>query len=242
MKDILKKSLKAFYLMFVVNIMSFFLIISFSVISVVAFTEQIGYTAYGTMEGSEEQVKLYEYYFKDGEDTKKAEYEAKGYKISTPSLRSNPSKKEDIATKSIAGSICLIMMIAILHSEMWKFGDKDKTAVKYKGQKELMHKGFIVGGIASIPAVVLLFVFTILKSGFAKTFPLLVYGLLNTYLFDFIYIVANGATAFGDFVWWQILIIFLMFTMVPIICGISYILGYKSISIGEKFVYKNNKK
>ena len=242
MKDIFKKSLKVFYLMFIVNIMSFFLIISFSVISVVAFTEQIGYTAYGTLESSEEQVKLYEYYYEDGEDTKKAEYEAKGYTLSTPSIRSNPTKAEDLATKAVAGSICIIMMIAILYSEMWKFGDKDKTAVKYKGQKEQTNKGFIIGAIASIPAVVLLIVFTILKSGFAKTFPLLIYGLLNTYLFDFIYIIANGVTEFGGFIWWQILLILLILTIVPIICGISYTLGYKSISIGEKFVYKNNKK
>ena len=242
MKDILKKSLKVFYLMFIVNIMSFFLIISFSVISTVVFTEEIGYTAYGTLEGSEEQVKLYEYYYKDGEDTNKAKYEAQGYTLSTPSLRSNQTKKEDIATKAVAGSICVLMMIAILYSEMWKYGDKDKTAVKYKGQKEQTKKGFIVGAIASIPAVVLLIVFTILKSGFAKTFPLLLYGLLNTYLFDFIYIIANGITEFGGFALWQILLIFLLLTIVPIFCGIAYILGYKSISLGEKFVYKNNKK
>lgn len=241
MKDIIKKSLKVFYLMFVANIMSFFLIISFNVITVAVFTEEIGYTAYGTTQENQESVELYTHYFKDGEDTKKQEYEAKGYTITTPSIRSNPSRTTNIVLKLVSCVICTTMVVAILYTEMWRYGDKDRTAVKYKNQKEQKYKGFIVGAFSTSPALLLLIVLTIFKSGFSKTFPLLIYGFLNTYLYDLINLIAGNAQYFGDFALWQIFVILLMLTIIPIACGISYYLGYKSISVSEKLVYKSNK-
>lgn len=241
MKDVIKKSLRVFFLLFIANIMSFFLVISFNVITTVAFTEEIGYTAFGTMNTDDKPVELYKHYYKDGEDTKLKEYEDKGYTITTPSIRSVPSKTEDIASKTIAGVICIAIAICVIYTEMWKFGDKERTAVKYKNQKEQLGKGFIVGAFASIPAVVLLVVLTILKSSYAKTFPLLIYGMLNTYLYDLIYLIANGTEFFGQFNFVQILLILLLLTIIPIACGISYILGYKGVSISEKMVYKNKK-
>ncbi len=240
MKDVLKKGLKIFYLLLIANLMSFFLIISFNVITVVGFTEEIGYTAYGSTEENPEQVELYTHYFADGKDTKKQEYEDKGYTITTPSIRSNPSKTTDVVSKSIAGIICLIMVVTITYSEMWKYGDKDRTAVKYKGQTEQKSKGFIIGITASVPAVLLLLVLTLLKSGAAKSFSLLLYALFNTYLYDFIYLIAGNATTFGALAIWQILIVLLLLTIVPIVCGISYILGYNSFSLSERFIYKKN--
>ena len=240
MKDIFKKSLKIFYLLFIASLMSFFLIISINVITVIAFTEEIGYTAYGVTEENQEQVELYTHYYADGEDTKKEEYEAKGYTITTPSLRSNPSKTTDVVSKSLAGIICLIIAITITYAEMWKYGDKDRTAVKYKGQKEQKSKGFIVGIIASIPAVLFLLILTVLKSGAAKSFSLLLYSILNTYLYDFIYLIAGNSTVFGTLSIWQILLILLLLSIIPIVCGISYILGYNSFSVSEKIIYKKN--
>lgn len=240
MKDILKKSLKIFYLLFIANIMSFFLIISINVITVIAFTEEIGYTAYGVTEENGEQVELYTHYYADGEDTKKQEYEDMGYTITTPSLRSNPSKTTDTVSKIVAGLFCLMIVITIVYSEMWKFGDKDKTAVKYKGQKEQKSKGFIVGVAVSIPAVIFLLVLTVLKSGATKTFPMLIYAFLNTYLYDLIYLIADNSTVFGALSILQILLLLLLLTIIPIVCGISYILGYNSFSISEKIIYKKN--
>lgn len=239
MKDIIKKGFKVFYLMFIANIMAFFLIISFNVISVVAFTEEIGYTAYGTTQENEEAVELYKHYYADGEDTQKKEFEDKGYTLTTPSIRSVPSKTADVVTKLIAGVICVMIMVSIIYSEMWKYGDKDRTAVKYKGKKENKRKGFIVGLFAIIPSLIFLIVLTVLKTGWSKSFSLLLFGLLNTYLYDFIYLIANGATVFGDFALWQVLVIALMFLVIPITCGISYLFGYNSISISEKLTYKN---
>lgn len=240
MKDILKKAWKIFYMLFIANIMSFFLIISFNFITIIAFTEDIGYVAYGTTEENSEQVELYTHYYADGDDTKKQEYEEMGYTITTPSIRSNVSKTTDVIAKIIASIFCLIIVISITYAEMWKVGDKDRTAVKYKGQKEQKQKGFIIGVTASIPAIIFLFVLAVLKSGAAKTFPMLIYAFLNTYLYDLIYLIANGSTVFGALKIYQLILLLLLLAIIPIVCGVAYILGYNSFSISEKIIYKKN--
>lgn len=234
-----KTSLKIYLTLLIANIMAFFIVVSFSVISTIAFSKEIGYEVYGTATEDGEVEKLYEYYYEDGEDIKSQEYTDKGYTITTKqSIRSQPSKSLDIIFKIISGSICVFLVAAFLNNKMWTLGDKDKVGVKYKGQKENLNKGFIIGLIATIPAILLLLVLTVFKSGFTKLFPMFFFNVLNTYLFCFINLLTNNAAAFGDLVYWQIFIIFLMLLIVPLICGVSYILGYKGISIGEKFIYK----
>ena len=237
MKDILKKSFKVYFLLFLANIMSFFLIISLNVITVAVSTENIGYVAYGTTEESQEPKQLYTHYYDQGEDTKKAEFENNGYTVTTSTVRSNPTKTATVVSKSISTVLCLIIVIAVLYNNLWKYGNNDRTAVKYRNQKEQTNKGFIVGLIASAPALLLLFLLTLFKNGFAKNISIRFFGLLNTYLFDFLNIISNN-TVFGNIAFWQVAVILLMLLIVPFSCWIAYYLGYKDVIISEKIVYK----
>ena len=79
MKEVTKLGLKQFLRLILINVMCFFVVISFSVLSTAAFTKNIGYTAYGTSSESSEPEELYTYYYADGEDTKKQEYTDRGY-------------------------------------------------------------------------------------------------------------------------------------------------------------------
>ena len=237
MKDILKKSFKVYFLLFLANIMSFFLIISLNVITVGVSTENIGYVAYGTTEESQEPKQLYTHYYDQGEDTKKAEFENNGYTVTTSTVRSNPTKTATVVSKSISTVLCLIIVIAVLYNNMWKYGNNDRTAVKYRNQKEQTHKGFIVGLIARAPALLLLFLLTLFKNGFAKNISIKFFGLLNTYLFDFLNIISNN-TVFGNIAFWQVAVILLMLLIVPLSCWVAYYLGFKDVIISEKIVYK----
>ena len=78
MKENFKTGAKLFLKLIVVNIMCFFVVMSFSVLSTAAFTKNVGYKAYGTSSDSSEPQELYTYYYAEGEDTKKAEYEGQG--------------------------------------------------------------------------------------------------------------------------------------------------------------------
>ena len=88
----IKKSFKIFYLLFLANIISFFLMISFDVITSIVFTKEIGYKVYVSETQDGKQEFQYDYKFTDGEDTRLKEFEEKGYIVNTPSLRSEPSK------------------------------------------------------------------------------------------------------------------------------------------------------
>ena len=72
MKENFKTGAKLFLKLIVVNIMCFFVVMSFSVLSTAAFTKNVGYKAYGTSSDSSEPQELYTHYYADGEDTKKA--------------------------------------------------------------------------------------------------------------------------------------------------------------------------
>lgn len=237
MKDIFKKSLKVYFLLFLANIMSFFLIISLNVITVAVSTENIGYVAYGNTDESQEPKQLYTHYYDQGEDTKKAEFENNGYTVTTSSVRSNPSKTATVVSKSISTVMCVVILFLLIYNNLWKYGNIDRTGVKYKNQKEQKYKGFIVGLIANTPALLLLFLLTLFKNGFAKNFPVKLFGLFNTYLFDFLNMISNN-TVFGNIAFWQVAIILLMLLIVPFSCEIAYYLGYKDIILSEKFVYK----
>lgn len=237
MKDIFKKSLKVYFLLFLANIMSFFLIISLNVITVAVSTENIGYVAYGNTDESQEPKQLYTHYYDQGEDTKKAEFENNGYTVTTSSVRSNPSKTATVVSKSISTVMCVIILFLLIYNNLWKYGNIDRTGVKYKNQKEQKYKGFIVGLIANAPALLLFAVLILFKNAFAKNFPVKLFGLVNTYLFDFFNMISNN-TVFGNIAFWQVAVILLMLLIVPLSCGISYYLGYKDIILSEKFVYK----
>ncbi len=237
MKDIFKKSLKVYFLLFLANIMSFFLIISLNVITVAVSTENIGYVAYGTTDKSQEPKQLYTHYYDQGEDTKKAEFENNGYTVTTSSVRSNPSKTATVVSKSISTVMCVIILFLLIYNNLWKYGNIDRTGVKYKNQKEQKYKGFIVGLIANTPALLLFAVLILFKNAFAKNFPVKLFGLLNTYLFDFLNLISAN-TVFGNIAFWQVAVILLMLLIVPLSCEIAYYLGYKDIILSEKFVYK----
>ena len=91
MKEVTKLGLKQFLRLILINVMCFFVVISFSVLSTAAFTKNIGYTAYGTSSESSEPEELYTYYYADGEDTKKQEYTDRGYTVSESKIRSTLS-------------------------------------------------------------------------------------------------------------------------------------------------------
>ena len=65
--ELLKKSFKLYGLMIVASFMCFILVMSFNVMGTVFFTNEIGYTMYGSEKEGEELKELYVHYYEDGE-------------------------------------------------------------------------------------------------------------------------------------------------------------------------------
>lgn len=241
MKEILKCSASLFGKLIIVNIMSFFLVISLSVLATAAFTQNIGYTAYGTLEGSSESVKLYDHYNADGEDTLRADYEAKGYTVTESKLRSEISATGNIVFLAVSQLCCFMLLASFIYPKLWDMGTKDSNLVHFKHKNEDTLKGLKAGLIAIIPSAAVLLFLAFTSSGISSKLPTVLYKFANSSLYTAVHLIVGNATTFGElsplsFVW-----LFLLLAVVPLISFAAYFLGYRNISLGEKFIYKKSK-
>ncbi len=242
MKDILFKALKVFGHLIVVGIACFFVVISFNALKIGLFSRDIGYDAYGRLTEDAKPEYLYTYHFDEGEDSKVKEYEDKGYEVLKYSIRSDVDKGADITLSIVSQIFCLVILISFIYNDVWQSGNKDFEATRIHGKKFSKLKGLYIGIIANIPAFLLLTVSIVLKSGATAKLPIAIYTYLNCYAFEIIFAATNGVMYWADVQWWQALVYYAMLLIVPLVCLVSYIIGYKDISIAEKLIYKNSKK
>ncbi len=239
MKEILSKSGKLYLRCIVGSIMCFFLVITFNVIGTGLFTKTIGYTAYGTKEGDTAQTELYTHYYSDGEDTQKEKYIDEGYTLNEVSIRSQIAKKTGIMWDAFS-QICLLFMMGVfVYNDMWTVGFKDSNMVRIKAKIEDKLKGLKIGAIVTVPSLVLLTVLVVGKMTFAKDISVALYAFFNAHLYEAIILLTNGGGRFSELAVWQILVFYALLSIIPIIAHIAYTLGYKSILVSEKLIYKN---
>lgn len=239
MKEILLKSLKLYGKCIVGSIMCFILVITLNVLETSFFTDVVGYKAYGAIDDGE-MVELYTHYYKDGDDTKKQEYIDKGYSVSEIDIRSNVNKNTARIWNSVSEIFLLFMMGVFVYNELWNLGFKDTNAVRVGQKKENKFKGLQIGLVATVPSIILLTVLVIGKGTFAKNISLAFYAFLNPHLYEAIITLTNGGGYISSLEIWQIVVFYALLLIVPIIAFIAYILGYKSILVSEKLIYKNN--
>ena len=171
MKEVTKLGLKQFLRLILINVMCFFVVISFSVLSTAAFTKNIGYTAYGTSSESSEPEELYTYYYADGEDTKKQEYTDRGYTVSESKIRSTLSGTGNAVFLTVSQIFCLLILISFIYPNLWQLGTKDSNLVKFKHEKEDRLKGVKVGAVSVIPLYLGLIALAVFKAGAFVKFP-----------------------------------------------------------------------
>lgn len=237
MKELIKNSVSLFGRTIIIDIMCFFLVISMSVLITAAFSENIGYKAVGTSSESQESVVLYEHYYKDGEDLKRAEYEDKGYTIQESKIRSSVTKTGNTAFLVVSGLLCTILLVCFIYPKFWEMGTKDSNLVHFKHKQEDKLKGLKAGLIAIIPSLIVLAVIAFV---FPNTQTAL-YKFLNCSVYTFAELIIGSAKTFKDISILQILGLAVLKAFVPLTAYCAYLLGYKNISLSEKFLYKKTK-
>ena len=237
MKEIIKTSLSLFGRTIVIDIMCFFMVISLSVLITAAFSENIGYIALGTTSESEQSVELYRHYYEDGDDTKRAEYEENGYTITESKIRSKVSKMGNAVFLAVSGIFCTVLLVCFIYPKFWQMGTKDSNLVQFKHKTEDKLKGLKCGLIAIIPGIILLIVmaFVIPESQTA------LYKFLNCSVYTFAELIIGSCKAFKEINILQFLGLALLKVLIPATAYAAYLLGYKNISLGEKFIYKKTK-
>lgn len=235
MSENIKCGAKLFFKIVVVMLMSFFLSVSTSILCVAGFTDVIGYTVYGQKEGDESATQLYTYYYADGEDTKVGEYVENGYKITnTIKIRSDLKGTGKIVYTVGTQAIVLIILFAFIYSQLWKKGNKDFQNVKIGRVSEDKLRGLKIGLIASLPQLISFLCLMI------PNFKTAFYKIANYHFFITNDVIIGDIKLAADLDFTKYLLLFLPLLVVPIATTISYIIGYKDISVSEKIIYKKN--
>ena len=118
-------------------------------------------------------------------------------------------------------------------------GTNDSNLVRFKHKNEDKFKGLKIGAVAAVPNYLLLIFLVIAKLGAFPNFPMALYKFLNSSVYSFIEIILGRAITVSELAVWRLALLFILPLLIPVIAGISYILGYKNISVGEKLIYKN---
>ncbi len=232
--EILKKSFKLYGTCVISSFMCFFLAITFTMVGTNLCGKQIGYSMQGELEGKEEAKILYDYRYNEGEDLKKQEYIDKGY-----TLTEIPVKITTVAWDVTAQVFLLFMMGVFVYNNLWSLGFKDNNLVRIGKKSEDKFKGLKIGLIAYAPSVVLLAVLTVGKTTFAKNFLIATYSFLNPSINRAMFLLGGvEGKYFNELGALEILIIFLLLMVMPIVAHIAYTLGYKSIIVSEKLIFK----
>ena len=242
MKEIFKTGLKIYGKTIVVTIMCFFIVISMSTIATGFFSENIGYKAYGATSESSDYTELYTYYFEDGEDTQKVGFEEKGYTLKLSNIRSEISKSGNLFYLISSQVFCLSILITFLYNTTWTLGIKDNNMVRIGHKTEDKLKGFKAGLISIIPYCIFIICLIILKNGALAKFPPAVLKLATTPFYSFSELIIGRVSTLRDISVIRLIGLILLQLLIPIISGVSYYLGYKDISLGERFVYKKKVK
>ncbi len=144
---------------------------------------------------------------------------------------------------AVALAVELIIYVVTVFNPVWDRGYKDSNAVAYHHKQENLFTGVIIGLIASVPAFLGYLALIVEKAvGFFSALPawyrivnMTFYPLLS-WLFGAAATEGSAALSWSAVVWSAAHLLVL-----PIACGVAYLLGYKGISVHEKLVYKQKK-
>lgn len=158
-------------------------------------------------------------------------------------IRSEPPAAASIAGDVIA-SICMLLLTAAFpYSIVWSKGDRDKNSVNFGHMQEDKLRGLKVGLMAGIPGALAYIVLILSKLGVFFPGYIFVYRFINTPFLPIINALTRGVRTTPEVSWPAILVMLIVVAFVPLVCHFGYVLGYKQISLSEKFIYVNpNKK
>ncbi len=238
----IKPASKVFVKIIAVTILCFFVAISFLVMCNGLGTEKIGYTVFGVTENDDELKELYTHYYADGKDELEKEYTDKGYVLQKVTVRSEFKGAPKTIFLTLTQIFNLFILIAFVYHTLWDLGAADSNLVKFKHKSLDKLRGLKIGLLASIPNILFFAIIVIFQKGFMSGFNMPMYKFFVSYFYSFVELILNGVREPFNLSAVQILLLSALLLVIPAITEISYILGYKGISLEEKLVYKKEKK
>lgn len=219
-------------------LMCFFVTFSFIAVFSMFSLEMIGYEA-AIFENEEATEPLEEYihYYADGDDTKKAEAEAKKQIVVTREFADEFKGTPYIACHIISQTVSLILFVAVMSSSLNKQGRADHNAVTCGRAKEDILKGLKVGLLPAGVSLASWVCLVLAKFGCFKA-GLPIYSFLNYQFFGYQKLIFGSNTVATALSTGVLFLALLPVVITLAVCTVAYILGYKDISLYEKAVYK----
>lgn len=204
-------------------IMSFIIFLSFSAVFTLSSTEEIGYHAYTPDSATGTSELLYTHYFADGEDTKKAEYEALGIKLVTAPLRSTLAGTDAAVCFALAQVICLLLYGATVLHKLYRLG------LDASGTASLSFRPAIL--LSLFPAGLSLISWLLLMAAKVGSYPagLSIYRYVNYHLYGLQRLILGTGNDPAAISWLRVSLATFPSVM-ALVCGsISYAIGAKGL-------------
>lgn len=239
MREDIKIASKCSVRYYISAVFALFIWFSIMAISTMSFTVPNGYTAYN----AETNEVLYHYYYEDGEDLQKAQYEAQGITVSTVELRSLIEGTTKIVIDTIAQLFSLLIFVMFIHKIMWRTGDSDANLSDFNHSTASKWRGAKIGALAVIPSFIVWLLVVLSKAGLINGNWYTVFRLMSFQSFTLVHtIFGNTASDISTFSWIQIFLGLTVLLVLPIVSQISYFSGTKHFNLTEKLIYKKGRK
>lgn len=142
--------------------------------------------------------------------------------------------------------VCQLLNFCVLFSLpyglAWQAGSSDRNKHLFGRVKEDRRKGLKAGVIASIPFFLLSVLLILARAGLFTGEYLYPYRLLSCIFFPLNYSLLAGTLSLGEMGWGVVILSACTNLILPIIPAFGYALGYRELSIHERFFYKNPSK
>lgn len=221
------------------SVLCVFLYLSMSLLGMGLLGSNVGYRIVETTESGERTV-VKEYYYEPGEEEVTSPELPKGQTLEhIRDVSAGVQRGIDIVTQLFM----LLVVCAFPYTMLRSLGDKDLVGVRYRGRRETLLRGLVVGAIGNIPACFLYVLLLISKWGLLSETYLPLYRLLNLPYIPYINMIVPAAVKSAvEMTVWQLLGILPILLVIPAVCCVAYILGYKQISLQEHATYVGIKK
>jgi len=146
---------------------------------------------------------------------------------------------------AVAQILMLVMLISMPYSMLWAQGDKDANMVQFGHMSENRRRGLKIGFAAAIPSLIPSIGLILCIAELIPGEMLYLYKFLNTSFWPLMNLLTGGAkmaNEVGSYSWLTVMVLSIVPFVITLACHIGYTLGYKRISITEKFIYVNPKK
>ncbi len=227
---------KVFFRVVLATVLGAFLLAAVTFLFGQWFTEEIGYQVSELTEDETKWIIVEEGYFTDGQTTApKPEINQK-----IDPIRSEMSPQHKTLLNAVALLLEMALLIWFIYPNMWARGDWDRNAVNFNRKAEDKLQGVKIGLLVATPGILLYIAFVVCHYFGVNTLP--AYNIANI-LFQPYFTLVNGfAFSINDVTGAELWLMGLHLLILPIMCGVFYLLGYKQIFVNEKIIYKNNQR